>query len=143
MNVPVGRVEDDVAAGVRRVYVGRGRGSVLGNPLPVIGKSAWTAQAEHWTRVMLDDQDADVRVAAAAALARRGYPQAASLYRHVLRAQGRTSMPQRAVVLTLAMAAAAGETLRLECWCSPRPCHAAVIQAAVLGYAARFLTPGG
>lgn len=139
MNVTVGRVGDGVE-GVRVVYVGRGRGSVLGNPLPVIGKGAWTAEAAHWTKALLESPDPQVQAAAARAWARRGFEQgeAAALYRHVLRVQCCSATPQRAAVLELARAVADGEALHLTCWCTPRPCHAEVIREAVVGYARRL-----
>lgn len=142
--IHVAHVRDAVPNGHHVVYVGRampGReGSVFGNPLPVRGRT-WTPAAQAWTAHLATHAELEVREAARAALLARGYAQgeAATFYRHVLRAQCREAhSPQRTALLRLARLVAAGETLTLQCWCAPQPCHAAVIRDAILGYARRL-----
>lgn len=140
--VTVAHVRAKVPAKWTAVYVGRAmpglEGSPLGNPLPVVGRR-WTDEAERWTRWLAEHEDPRVREAAGRALTARGYAQgeAATLYREVLREQCRRATPQREEVLRLARLVQAGERLALQCWCAPRPCHAAVVRDAVLGYAGR------
>lgn len=50
MLITVGRLGDSHDTG-HIEYVGRGRGSVLGNPLPVIGRGRWTGEAAAWATV--------------------------------------------------------------------------------------------
>ena len=138
--VVVVNVRSVLPAGVTPVYVGRampGRaGSVFGNPLPLVGKT-WTPEAERWTRFLMTQAGAEQ--IAQRALADRGYVQgdAARLYRLVLREQVRRGDVQLAALLELAERVRQGESIALQCWCAPRPCHAVVIRDAVLGYARR------
>ena len=142
-NIIVMHVRDRVPQGFTPVYVGRampGReGSVFGNPLVVRSKS-WSAQARDWAEWLSGLEDAEASEAGRRALACRGFlrGEAAALYRTVLREQVKVGGPQRRELLTLAARLRGGERLALQCWCYPRPCHAAVIREAVLGYAGRL-----
>lgn len=146
MHVTVIHIRQSAPEGYTKIYVGRampGReGSVFGNPLAVKGKE-WSNEAEHWTRLLCSDLNQSVRQIAATALARKGYEQgeAAQLYRFVLREQCRKKAPQFDELQRLAHRAAQGEALALACWCAPAPCHAEVVRDAILGYAARLITP--
>ncbi|GGS03194.1 DUF4326 domain-containing protein [Deinococcus sedimenti] len=137
MIITVGRLGDHHESG-HTEYVGRGRGSVLGNPLPVIGRGRWTGEAAAWTSHLIHAANltGTEREQAQRALQCLGFEQgeAAALYLHVLREQCRTDTPQRRAVLRLAALATQGP-VHLQCWCTPRPCHAEHIRTAILGYA--------
>lgn len=146
MNVIVTHIRQPPPEGFTKIYVGRAMpgpaGSVFGNPLPVVGKK-WSHEAEFWTCLLCGSLDLEVRRIAETAHARHGYGQgeAARLYRLVLREQCRTRGPEFDELQRLAQRAASGEALALACWCAPAPCHAEVVRDAILGYAARLVTP--
>ncbi|MDR6221425.1 DUF4326 domain-containing protein [Deinococcus soli (ex Cha et al. 2016)] len=137
MIITVGRLGDSHDTG-HIEYVGRGRGSVLGNPLPVIGRSRWTSEAAAWTSHLIHAAHltGTEREQAQRALHHLGFEQgeAAALYLHVLREQCRTDTPERRAVQRLAVLATQGP-VHLQCWCTPKPCHAEHIRSAILGYA--------
>ncbi|GAA5533869.1 DUF4326 domain-containing protein [Deinococcus aluminii] len=64
--------------------------------------------------------------------------EAAAAYLHWLRERCRRDTPQRRMILHLARRLNAGERLVVCCWCSPRPCHAHHIAAAIQGYATKL-----
>ncbi|MCD0164111.1 hypothetical protein IHN32_01065 [Deinococcus sp. 14RED07] len=99
--------------------------------------AAWTSHLIHAANLTGTEHERAQR-----ALHRLGFEhgEAAALHLHVLREQCRTDTPQRRAVLRLAALATQGP-VHLQCWCTPRPCHAEHIRAAILGYAQALSRP--
>lgn len=62
----------------------------------------------------------------------RNRPAALRVYGHWLRfCYGQGGTPQREAIDRLAVRVAAGERLALQCWCSPKACHADIIKQLI------------
>lgn len=134
------KLEGRISAVAALLSLGLGARDLYDLRLMVVRGKSWSVQAREWAEWLSGLEDAEASEAGRRALACRGFLQgeAAALYRTVLREQVKVGGPQRRELLTLAARLRGGERLALQCWCYPRPCHAAVIREAVLGYAGRL-----